>query len=132
MARSPIEPERLVILFSLSISDLEKSLGSRDLSLSSLYAALSAIMYTPQGEIAFSQTQTPDGLFQLVLTSESFQVDPTLLIGILQTDFLYDWAPYAGYVNEIYADSKCYLPYYVLIFGACYSLVRLAHNVIIL
>ena len=107
--RSPIEPERLGILFSLSINDLEVSLSSRGLSLSTLYSALASILHTPLEDITFSQTQTPEGLLQLVLTSESFQVDPALLTGILQTSLLSDWAPYAVYVSEITADSKYYL-----------------------
>ena len=106
MVRSPVEPERLIILFSLSLTDLEEALDNRGLSLSSLYTALSSILYTPLEEITFSRTQTPDGLLQLDLTSESFQVDPALLTGILQTDLLSDWAPYVAYVKDISADSK--------------------------
>ena len=68
-----------------------------------------------QGVTHLSCVQTPQAAIYALptatsrITLESFQVDPALLTGILQTSLLSDWAPYAVYVSEITADSKYYL-----------------------
>ena len=106
MSRVPENTERLIITFSLSFSELSESLTVRSLSLSTLYSALNSTLRTPREDILFIELQTSEGAFQLLAISDSFQVDPSLVTGLLRTDFAPEWAPYYSYVTSTSVDSE--------------------------
>lgn len=109
MTRTPNSSETLTITFNLNFEELEQDLDARGLTLSSLYSALNDSLYTPLQDILFSRYLTTNGKLQLVLTSDNFQVDPSILTGTLRTNFLSKWAPYVAYVTQVSANSKLYI-----------------------
>ena len=109
ITRTPDSSETLTITFNLNFEELEQNLYARGLDLPSLYSALNDSLHTPLQDIQFSRYVTTDGKLELVLLSDSFQVDPGILTGTLRTSLLCKWAPYVPYVTQVSANGKLHV-----------------------